>query len=618
MKKIIARLLILSQIFSSLAFADVQVAPVIIGATIVGGTSTASSTGNSATATALAADPADCAVGSYSRGITASGSAVGCAIAVGSGTVTSVSGVATNGFSFSIATSETTPTITLSITASGVLKSNGTSVTSAVPNVDYITPSGGSSITGMAISQVQMTGGFSTVEAYLTDIGSAGWIEGGTINDAGGGNITVDSGEVSIRTGATSTSPLQYRSFSALGSTAIPLDTTRYIVVNYNAGTPIIQASATDTSNGYTIIYLGEVHNTAGTLSIHNDHRPVGDAINRLENAWTSLIGTKVVSGEIVSDPTPTSRKIAITAGSIIDRFLRSLTTAAFDSSVADVFTTVRRDGAGGWIYVAAQSDVDNTSYDANSSVIGTMTGGYYANRWVIRGINGDVAVQYGQAEYATQASAVAETEPLTRPEQYTEHGYYVAQLTYLKSAAGPAVITAIKPTLGGTTNITGTSVHNDLSGLQGGTASQYYHLTSTEYTGTGSASFVRATSPTIATPTLTTPAVNGYTEGVCTPTVTAGAVTLDVTTCTFQKVVTAANTTITLPSAAAGKSYTVQVCYGGAHTITWAGGGTLSWSAATAPTATSTNAKCDLYIFTSHGATYTFGQDGGRNFAGS
>ena len=43
---------------------------------------------------------------------------------------------------------------------------------------------------------------------------------------------------------------------------------------------------------------------------------------------------------------------------------------------------------------------------------------------------------------------------------------------------------------------------HNDLAGLQGGTTAQFYHLTNSEYTGTGSGTFVRANSPNIITPT--------------------------------------------------------------------------------------------------------------------
>lgn len=54
--------------------------------------------------------------------------------------------------------------------------------------------------------------------------------------------------------------------------------------------------------------------------------------------------------------------------------------------------------------------------------------------------------------------------------------------------------------------NHTGTQDHNTtLSGLQGGTAGQYYHLTSAEYTGTGTGNFVRETSPTLVTPKATT-----------------------------------------------------------------------------------------------------------------
>lgn len=53
---------------------------------------------------------------------------------------------------------------------------------------------------------------------------------------------------------------------------------------------------------------------------------------------------------------------------------------------------------------------------------------------------------------------------------------------------------------------------HNDLAGLQGGTVDQFFHLTSTEYTGTGTGVFARTTSPTLTTPTIiltSSPAVN-------------------------------------------------------------------------------------------------------------
>lgn len=48
-----------------------------------------------------------------------------------------------------------------------------------------------------------------------------------------------------------------------------------------------------------------------------------------------------------------------------------------------------------------------------------------------------------------------------------------------------------------------GTIQHNDTGTLQGGQANQFYHLTSTEYTGTGTGVFVRKTNAALITPSL-------------------------------------------------------------------------------------------------------------------
>ena len=46
---------------------------------------------------------------------------------------------------------------------------------------------------------------------------------------------------------------------------------------------------------------------------------------------------------------------------------------------------------------------------------------------------------------------------------------------------------------------------HNSTTSIQGGTTAEYYHLTSAEYTGTGTGNFVRTASPTLTTPTINT-----------------------------------------------------------------------------------------------------------------
>ena len=156
------------------------------------------------------------------------------------------------------------------------------------------------------------------------------------------------------------------------------------------------------------------------------------------------------------------------------------------------------------------------------------------------------------------------------------------------------------------THNITGNSVtghtlsdtqYNDLT--SGGPANSYH------------------THNTLASPaTLSNPTITDYVETVYTSTIPSTA-TINLTNGTIQNVSITANTQINLPSPLIGKSYTVIVNYTGAFSVTFvpANGKTLKWSNNTAPTATSTNAKTDIYTFISTDINNTYGFDGGRNF---
>jgi hypothetical protein len=64
------------------------------------------------------------------------------AVSGGSGTVSSVSVVSANGLAGTVATSTTTPAITLSTTVTGVLKGNGTAISAATAGTDYVVPGG--------------------------------------------------------------------------------------------------------------------------------------------------------------------------------------------------------------------------------------------------------------------------------------------------------------------------------------------------------------------------------------------------------------------------------------------------------------------------------------------
>ncbi len=72
--------------------------------------------------------------------------------------------------------------------------------------------------------------------------------------------------------------------------------------------------------------------------------------------------------------------------------------------------------------------------------------------------------------------------------------------------------------------------LHNEIGGLQGGTANQYYHLTSSEYIGTGTGTFAKATSPTLVTPNIGTPSTAVLTNAIDLPLSTGVSGVLNVT----------------------------------------------------------------------------------------
>lgn len=109
------------------------------------------------------------------------------------------------------------------------------------------------------------------------------------------------------------------------------------------------------------------------------------------------------------------------------------------------------------------------------------------------------------------------------------------------------------------------------------------------------------ALTQTLTNKTLTSPEINagvfaGYTE--IGPSATTGtALSPNLANGTLFRLITNGNATITLPTPASGKSFTVVVEYGGTHTLTWAGG-TRKWVDGTVPTPTSTNGKIDVFTF--------------------
>ena len=154
------------------------------------------------------------------------------------GTVTSVSVVSANGFAGTVATATTTPAITLTTTITGLLKGNGTAISAATANTDYM---------GVA-APVTKTADFTVANGEI-------WY----INNKSGSTCTVTLPAASSWTGRTLTfKNMQAQTLVSASSNVVPIDST-------TAGTAILLAVvgnwATMVSDGTNWVIMQQAAN---------------------------------------------------------------------------------------------------------------------------------------------------------------------------------------------------------------------------------------------------------------------------------------------------------------------------------------------------------------------
>jgi hypothetical protein len=293
--------------------------------------------------------------------------------------------------------------------------------------------------------------------------GTAGRITGGTMTDAGSGNLTVAAGCGTIRASASTTAELYFFDWAQSTGNAIPAGTVRYVGVKYNSGSPVVDVRTVDNWNYYDEFPLGMVANVGGTLHINQDGREFADQLGRLIRRF---YGTRPYErderqGGLVIGETGT-RNVTLSAGRLWDRS-NNFDISAIDTSGADRFTSYYRDGAGGFTEVASQSQWPNTQYDDNSGTLATMTVNRYACLWFYVETDGNLVMLYGRGQYATVASAVAEGIPSTVPARITASGRLLGRFIFQKSAA---TAHSIETVWSATLSATGATDHGGLSGL--------------------------------------------------------------------------------------------------------------------------------------------------------
>lgn len=327
---------------------------------------------------------------------------------------------------------------------------------------------------------------YSNLQDFANSFGSTGRKTGGVISDAGGGFIAITAGTGFIKATDDDNAELMFFDFPAPANIEIPADSTRYIGVEYNSGTPQVVARESWNWNLDSEFPLGRVVNETinGSSEIYIINNPwwVTDGMtNVLERvrAIGRIVRDNTIGGLILS--VTGTRSIAVTAGMIWAN-LNEFAIAALDTNVSGTFEYYWYDSVDGW-QVSDETQYSVTQWnDITQETLQTIDNNKYCNLWVYVEADGlSIACIYPQAQYNTAAAAEAASAPTIIPSHIAQNGLLIGKVVFKQNVDVPAAVKSAFSTV-----FTGSLAtdHNNLASLQGGTSGEYYHLTSAEYAG--------------------------------------------------------------------------------------------------------------------------------------
>jgi hypothetical protein len=262
---------------------------------------------------------------------------------------------------------------------------------------------------------------------------------------------------------------------TGVGIPALSNEDTNYIVIDYNNGTPVYDVLTDDSTINssnivlYLIVYRANnfVHvldfgnEGAGLPNKLNDRIIYTDRFAREDGFSLGLSGTTGV--------------VTLSSGVAWNGTNRQTLVAV--NSTDDVFFQSFHSG-GTWTYTTTSNTLNNLFYDNGTDRIAGTAGKYLVN-WYFRGqeINDHLYEVWGNDEYDNVSEAQLSLEP-NLPELITSHAFLTGRIIVQVSALTGTVESAFAQVFQPST----VQSHNDLTGIQGGTGGEYYHLTSSEY----------------------------------------------------------------------------------------------------------------------------------------
>lgn len=315
---------------------------------------------------------------------------------------------------------------------------------------------------------------YETIQQMQDTFHSSGMVSGGDVSQGAGVTVDLAAGTGFIRATNSSVAQLLFFDWAAQASIAIPTNTTRYLGIDYNAGSPQAILLTTPTFNEHTQFPLAIITNEADTIYIANIPFKVGDHAALMIQRLNQTMGVQRdnSNGGLVLGETGT-RNVTVTAGALWGSLNRR-TQGAVDTSVADTFNRYYDDNAGGFTKQSAQTQWDNTQYDDGTGTLATLGANKYACQWFYETLGGAISCMYGTATHNSLGAAEEEKPPSNVPDRIGKMSILIGRIIFKKD---DATATAIESAFDTAFGAAGVTEHNSLGGLTTGDPHTQYAL---------------------------------------------------------------------------------------------------------------------------------------------
>ena len=303
----------------------------------------------------------------------------------GSGTVTTVSVATANGLAGTVANATTSPSITLSTTVSGVLKGDGTTVSAAVANTDYLTPPSGTALlkanSGGALANAAAGTDYQApISLTTTGTSGAATFVGNTLNvpnyAAGAGTGTVTTASVVSANGFAGTVA------NATTTPAITLTTSISGMLKGNGGALAAATANTDYQSPISLTTSGSTG--AATFSSNVLNIPNYSVAGTVTSVAT---GTGLTGGPITGSGTIAIDATVVTLDGTQTLTNKTVTALASASTVQD---------SAGTSYAFGYRTMPQSANTSGTLVLSDSAKHYYVTSGVTVPLNATVAFDIG------------------------------------------------------------------------------------------------------------------------------------------------------------------------------------------------------------------------------